>query len=76
MGLYANPRRLEERGPSGGTLDDRPDLEGTGHTASARAADVLVDVSASALGRDRGGRFFHHRSLDLAQAAPTHTVGS
>ncbi len=57
MGLHPDPRRAEERGPSGQPVDDRPDPESGGRAAGTRPTDFVADVSAGALGRDRGRRF-------------------
>src|SRR5687767_7187707 len=67
LGLHADPRRAEERWASGGTIDDRSDPEGAWALARARAAHVVADVPASALGRHRRRGFLHEGSLDLAR---------
>jgi hypothetical protein len=40
--------------------------EGKRDSAGARAAHVVADLLAGALGRDRGRRFLHNRGLDVA----------
>ena len=66
MGLHADSRSAEQRRASRRPLDDRPDLEGALSAAGAGAADVVADVSARTLGRDRGRRFLHDGGLDVA----------
>src|SRR5450830_2039104 len=66
MGLHADRRRAEERRPSGQPVDDRPDPESGWRATRTRATDLVADVSAGALGRDRGRRFLHDRGLDVA----------
>ena len=58
MGLHPDPRRAAERRPSGQPVLDRPDPEGARDAARAGAADVVADLSAGALGRDRRDGFF------------------
>jgi hypothetical protein len=59
-------RRVAKREASRRSLDDCADSEGARSTARARAVDVVADISARALGRDRGGGLLHDRSLDVA----------
>ena len=66
VGLHADPRRAEERRPSRGPLDHSADPEGRRAAAGPAAPDVVADVSASALGRDRRRGFLHDGSLDVA----------
>ena len=68
VGLHTNPRSAEERRASRGPFDNRPDPEGRRRAASARAADLLADILARALGRHRRSRFLHHGSVDVAWA--------
>jgi hypothetical protein len=58
VGLHADPRRAEERGPPRGAIDDSAHPEGGGPSARTAAADLMADVLASALGQNRCGRFF------------------
>ena len=58
MGLYPDRRCVEECRPSGQPLDDRSDPKGARGSAGARTADVVANISAGALGRDRGADFF------------------
>src|SRR6059058_4695516 len=74
LGLHADPRRTEERGASGRTIDDRSNPQGAGDPAGAGATDVVASVSAGALGRDRGRGFLHHGGLDLAGLVTYYTV--
>jgi putative transposase len=59
VGLHADRWRAEECRSAGEPVDDRADLEGLGHSARTRTVDILVDVSAGALGRDRRGGFLY-----------------
>ena len=67
LGLHTYPRRVEECGASRGPFDHRSDFESRRPAAATRAADLLADIRAGALGRDRRGGFLHHGSLDLAR---------
>ena len=64
LGLYANPRCLEESGPPGRALDDCAHLEGGRHPTQPRTPHDVADVHAGALAGAPGGRFFHDRSVD------------
>src|SRR2546423_14534884 len=60
VGLYANSGCPQESRASGRAIDDRARLEGPRCATSAEAPDVVADISASALGSDRGSRFLHN----------------
>jgi len=74
VGLYAHSRCRQESRAPGRALDDRAHLEGPGLAAGAAAPDLVADVSTGALGDDRGGRFLHDRSLDVARPRDVYTV--
>ena len=63
---------LKNVGHRVGRFDDCPGPQGARSAARASAADLLVDVSARTLGRDRRRRFLHVRGLDVAW--PCHPV--
>ena len=64
--LHADPRCAQERGPPRRTINDCTDAAGARHPARAGASDIVANVSAGALGRDRRCGFLHDRSLDVA----------
>ena len=66
MGLHTDARRPESRRASRGPLDHRSHIESARPGPSARAPDLLADVSAGALGRDCRSRLLHHGSVDRA----------
>src|SRR6185369_11116621 len=72
MGLYAYSRGAEERRTSRGPLHDRADPQGARPATGATAADLVADVPAVALGRDRRRRFLHDGSVDVA--GPGHVL--
>ena len=59
LGLHAHSGCPQESRAPGRTLDDRAHLESPRSAIRADAPDVVADVSASALGSDRGGRFLY-----------------
>ena len=67
VGLYADPRGLEERRASRRSFDDHADPEGAGSAAHAGVADLVAGVPARALGRDRRRGFLHDRGVDVAR---------
>jgi transposase InsO family protein len=58
VGLYADPRRTKECWASRRPLDDCADPQSPGAPAGAGTADLVANVSSSALGYDRGADFF------------------
>ena len=67
MGLHADPGCSQESRASGRTIDGRAHLESPGSASGAESSDVMADVSASALGSDRGSRFLYDSGLDMAR---------
>jgi hypothetical protein len=72
LGLHADPRRAEERRPSGGPLNDSTNPEGRRAPAGPAAPDVVADVPPRALKRDRRRRFLHDGGLGVAR--PCHVL--
>ena len=50
VGLHADPRRAEERGPPRGAFDDSAHPEGGGPSARSAAADLMADVLERRIG--------------------------
>ena len=67
LGLHADPRRAEERRPSGWPLDDCAILKGARPAAGPAAADVVADVPPRPYGGHRGRGLLHDRGLDVAR---------
>jgi hypothetical protein len=65
---------LKNVGHRGGTVDDCQNPEVAGDSAGAPAADVVANISAGALGRDRGRGVLHDRSPDVARLVTYYTV--
>src|SRR5215467_3980903 len=59
VGLHADSGRPEESRAPGRAINDRAHLEGPRPVTSAEAPDIVANVSASALGSDRRGRFLY-----------------
>lgn len=66
VGLHADRWCADERRSSSQPVLDRPLPESVRHATRARTADVVVDVSARALGRDRRRGSLHDGSVDVA----------
>src|SRR5262249_56266795 len=68
VGLHADSRCPQESRTPGRPIDGRAHLEGSRSATRAEPPDVVADVSTSALGSDRRGRFLYGGGLDVARA--------
>src|SRR2546422_5794703 len=68
VGLHAHPGGAEEPGPWRGPEHGRQGPETQRDRARAGSAVILADLLAGPLGRDRGSRLSHQRSLDASGA--------
>jgi hypothetical protein len=58
VGVHADSRRAEERGPPGGPFDDPAHPQGRRPSTGATAADVVVDIFQAHWGVIAGADFF------------------
>jgi hypothetical protein len=64
---YTRIQGPEEPRPSRRPFHDCPNPQGARAASGAGATDLVADVSAGALGRDRRRGFLHDRGVDLAR---------
>jgi hypothetical protein len=68
VGLHSDPGGPQEPGPPRGQEYGRQSAQGQRDSAGPGSTVLVEDLPTGSLGRDRGGRLLHQRSLDASWA--------